>query len=262
MGQVLFLNYHSLDIGKRTPLYHFDPVYSVKRADFAAQLRLLSDLQVPVISLARYLDQRASGTPFIAHSVVITFDDGFVTDHEVAYPLLGAHGFPGAFFVCLRNIQSEARWPGLRQMVADGHEVGSHTLTHRYLSDLSHAELEHELGASKRILEEKLGERVRYLAPPGGRYNAAVTRAARHFGYEALLSTRVGVNDHTTDAFSLDRWSVRYHTSLAEFESMVLQRPSALRKKQLKSRALNLSKRLLGNRAFDQLREVLLTARP
>ena len=262
MGQVLFLNYHSLDIGKHTAPYHVDPVYSVKRADFAAQLRLISDLKVPVISLARYLEQLASKTPFAENSVVITFDDGFVTDHEVAYPLLEAHGFPATFFVCLLNIKSESRWPELRQMLDSGHEVGSHTITHRYLSDLSAPELERELDASKRIIEDKTGRRVRYLAPPGGRYNAAVTRAARRLGYEALLTTRVGVNDHIADAMALSRWSVRYHTPLSEFESMILQQPSALRKKQLQSRALSLSKRLLGNRAFDQLRSVLLAARP
>jgi peptidoglycan/xylan/chitin deacetylase (PgdA/CDA1 family) len=262
MGQVLFLNYHSLDIGKQAAPYHVDPEYSVTRVAFAAQLRLISDLKVPVLSLARYLEQLASKTPFAANSLVITFDDGFVTDHEAAYPLLAEHGFPAAFFVCLLNIKSESRWPELRQMLASGHELGSHTITHRYLSDLSALELEHELSASKRIIEDKTGQRVRYLAPPGGRYDAAVTRAARRLGYEALLTTRVGVNDHTADAMALKRWSVRYHTPLSEFESMILQRPGALRKKQLKSRALNLMKGLLGNRAFDQLRSVLLAARP
>ncbi len=262
MGQVLFLNYHSLDTGRRSAVYHVDPVYSVRRAAFQAQLQLISELRIPVLSLASYLEHLGERRPFRENALVITFDDGFLTDYEVAYPLLKEFGFAATFFVCLSNLTSEDRWPQLRTMIQDGYEIGSHTLTHRYLTELSAPELERELSDSKRIIQEKTGTPVRSLAPPGGRYDAAVTRAALAVGYESLLTTHVGLNDHTSDAMALNRWSVRYHTSLWDFERMVTQERRALRAKELKSRALNLSKRLLGDRAFDQIRSALLAARP
>lgn len=262
LGRVLFLNYHSIDVGRSDRGYHVDPVYSVKRDAFEAQLAAIAAAKVPVLSLPEYLAQRRQRVPFTHDALVITFDDGFRTDYEVAYPLLARFGFSATFFVCLSNLGEESRWAQMRDMIAAGFTIGSHTLTHRYLTDLDRGELDHELSASRRIIEQRTGQPVRYLAPPGGRYDRSIIERAEHFGYRALLTTRVGANDHTSDAMALKRWTVRAQTSPAEFERMIVQDPSELRKKQLRSRALDFGKRLLGDHAFDQLRSALLAARP
>ena len=52
MHNVLILNYHSLDVGKRSAEYHVDPVYSVTQHDFEQQMALIKELKIPVVSLA------------------------------------------------------------------------------------------------------------------------------------------------------------------------------------------------------------------
>jgi peptidoglycan/xylan/chitin deacetylase (PgdA/CDA1 family) len=258
MHHVLFLNYHSIDIGVKSEIYHVDPVYSVRQEAFEAQMKLIRELHIPVLSLPQYLQAVKLKQPFAQNSLVITFDDGFLTDYEIAYPILKSYGFPATFFVCLVNIKSQYRWRQMREMTQDDYTIGSHTISHAYLSDLSPADLVRELSQSKNIIEEKTGSPVKFLAPPGGRYNANVIETAANLGYEALLTTRVGLNHSGSDVMQLNRWTVRYHTTLTEFGKMITQDRSILRSKILKSQALNLSKKIIGNSAFDKLRELLL----
>lgn len=258
MHQVLFLNYHSIDTGIKSEVYHVDPVYSVRREAFAAQMKLIWELKIPVLSLPQYLQAIKQQQPFAQNSLVITFDDGFLTDYEVAYPILKNYGFPATFFVCLVNIKSETRWPQMREMVQNGFTIGAHTVSHAYLSDLSPQDLIRELNDCKKIIEENIGQKVKYLAPPGGRYNRQVVETANKLGYEALLTTRVGLNHQHSDVMQLKRWTVRYSTSLAEFGKMISQDNYTLQTKILKSQALNWGKKIIGNNAFDKLRELLL----
>jgi peptidoglycan/xylan/chitin deacetylase (PgdA/CDA1 family) len=143
-------------------------------------------------------------------------------------------------------------------MAENGYTIGSHTVSHPYLSELSVADLARELGESKQILEENTGQQIKYLAPPGGRYSEQVIKTATCLGYEALVTTLVGLNHHRSDVMQLKRWTVRYQTPLQEFEKMIRQDKPTLQTKILKSKALNLGKQMLGNTTFDKLRTLLL----
>ena len=79
-------------------------------------------------------------------------------------------------------------WDELRAVVADGVEVGSHTITHPRLPSLSDVELERELNASRRRFEDELGRPCRFLAYPYGEENRRVHDAARAAGYQAAFA--------------------------------------------------------------------------
>jgi peptidoglycan/xylan/chitin deacetylase (PgdA/CDA1 family) len=86
-------------------------------------------------------------------------------------------------------------WDQLRAMQAAGMEIGSHTRTHPFLSELQHEALTAELAGSRAEIERQLGREVRCLALPGG---DAPRRALRHLfgdaGYAAVATSRWGVN--------------------------------------------------------------------
>lgn len=76
-------------------------------------------------------------------------------------------------------------WDGLAGVAERGHEVGSHSLTHARLTELSDAELAQELVVSRERLEVRLGRPCRYVAYPHGDHDRRVRLAARAAGYEA-----------------------------------------------------------------------------
>jgi peptidoglycan/xylan/chitin deacetylase (PgdA/CDA1 family) len=142
----------------------------------------------------------------------LSFDDGLRNVLTNALPILRKHAVPAILFVpsalvsadwttareyCLRTEISEsviemATWEDLREAVAAGVEVGSHTRTHARLSAIScnTALLEDEVGGSKREIEEGLGVECKYFSWPFGRLSDADSQSlemTREAGYRACF---------------------------------------------------------------------------
>ncbi len=94
-------------------------------------------------------------------------------------------------------------WDELRDLVARGFEIGSHTVSHPHLPRLSDAELDAELLDSRLRCEDELGAPCRYLAYPYGEHDERVRAAARRAGYTAAFALHEpGPQD---DPFALPR---------------------------------------------------------
>ncbi|NIO19354.1 MAG: polysaccharide deacetylase family protein, partial [Candidatus Aenigmarchaeota archaeon] len=74
--------------------------------------------------------------------LIFTFDDGFISDFEISFPLLRERGLTATFFITVGNVG----YPGyatvgqLKEMAEAGMEIGSHGLTHRYLINVPRSE--------------------------------------------------------------------------------------------------------------------------
>lgn len=122
----------------------------------------------------------------IARCVALTFDDGPGRHTARLLDLLGQAGAKGTFFVVGRNTR---QFPDLlRRMVAEGHELGSHTQNHAKLTRLSFEDAFAEIqGPVPDLLAA--GARVRTMRPPYGATNATVAHAARTAGLAQILWT-------------------------------------------------------------------------
>jgi peptidoglycan/xylan/chitin deacetylase (PgdA/CDA1 family) len=87
-----------------------------------------------------------------------------------------------------------ATWEECAELRAAGMELGAHTLTHPFLSTLTAAEQEAEIGGSFALIERRLGARPRGLAYPGGDHDAASVAAARRAGADWAVTTHAGEN--------------------------------------------------------------------
>jgi peptidoglycan/xylan/chitin deacetylase (PgdA/CDA1 family) len=102
--------------------------------------------------------------------VLITFDDGHRDNLEHALPVLDRLGVRALFFV-ITGLVDEGRsmtWAELADLAAAGHRVGSHTVTHRRLPELSPPEQRAEIADSLAAVRDRLGEPVPPLAYPYG----------------------------------------------------------------------------------------------
>lgn len=73
------------------------------------------------------------------------------------------------------------------QEVADGHEVASHTHSHKFLSKLSKKEIDEEFDKSEKAIIAATAPKPNLFRPPGGAYNDAIVAAAQQRGYSTIL---------------------------------------------------------------------------
>jgi peptidoglycan/xylan/chitin deacetylase (PgdA/CDA1 family) len=111
-------------------------------------------------------------------------------------------------------------WEEIHAMHQAGIAFGSHTLTHPVVSQLAPHELEQELGASKCLLEKKLGIPVLDFAFPFGKgsdCSPAALEMLSRCGYRSAVTTVPGVNTPQVNPFELRRLQVGFDGSLARF---------------------------------------------
>jgi peptidoglycan/xylan/chitin deacetylase (PgdA/CDA1 family) len=189
---VTILCYHAVDPRWESPL-------AVRPDDFGTQLRWLTRSR-RVIPLDVAVDQLDARGRLPRGAVALTFDDGFASVHQHAWPLLRDAGVPSAIFPVTETLAEPPQivnwvddppaWP-LPTMTADqilemrdgGVLIGSHTRTHPRLPDLSDAECGRELVESRERLESLVGGPVRHLAYPRGLNDARVRHLAEASGY-------------------------------------------------------------------------------
>jgi peptidoglycan/xylan/chitin deacetylase (PgdA/CDA1 family) len=104
--------------------------------------------------------------PETSDAIALTFDDGpepGVTERLL--DTLQAHGLRATFFMIGEKV---AAAPELARRVAEHHEIGHHTYTHRKLTDLADADVEEELEKTDAIFMEVMGRRADWFRPPFG----------------------------------------------------------------------------------------------
>jgi oligosaccharide reducing-end xylanase len=112
----------------------------------------------------------------------ITFDDGLSSHFNLAGPLLDHHQLKGTFFVTLDNvgIPYGANWSDWADLWRDGHEIGSHSISHPDLTTLNSSSLYEEVVLSGQRIEENIsGSRCVSFSYPMGRYNDTVLSLVR-----------------------------------------------------------------------------------
>jgi peptidoglycan/xylan/chitin deacetylase (PgdA/CDA1 family) len=113
-----------------------------------------------------------------ARELALTFDDG---PNDAATPelleVLARHGVRATFFALgdFARLRPEI----VRQVVAGGHVLGNHTMSHPRLSIESAARVRQELADCNAVLEEIAGAKIKYFRPPFGARRSVVLRAAR-----------------------------------------------------------------------------------
>lgn len=184
---VSVLLYHRFDEGRY-------PTTTTSSVQFEQQLSYLETNGYAVMSmdqLAACVEGRAK---IPEKAVVITIDDGFISEYEHAVPLLRKHGFPFTIFVFTRGVGTRGyvTWPQLRELETLGGTVGCHTHTHPRLINMTAEEMEEETVGSRRLLERNLGHPVRYFAYPFGQYDERVRSVARKAGFRLMLTSDPG----------------------------------------------------------------------
>jgi peptidoglycan/xylan/chitin deacetylase (PgdA/CDA1 family) len=191
-------------------------------------------------------------------SVAITFDDGSETDLLAVAPILRQIGFSATFFITAGRLGNKGYLSSeqLRELHSQGFEIGCHSMTHHYLTDLDDAGLQYEICDAKTRLEQIIGRPVEHFSCPGGRCDDRVVSVARSAGYKTLCTSRIHANARKTNLFALGRVAIMRDTSLATFSEICSG--SALPRMRSRSIFRAAARQILGNAFYDRLRATLL----
>jgi peptidoglycan/xylan/chitin deacetylase (PgdA/CDA1 family) len=162
---------------------------------FRQQMQAIKDSKIPVITMSDVLAWKRGEKDVPEESIVITIDDGWRGVYEIAYPILKEFKFPFTIYLYKNYVNSGGRsmtWEMIKEMMANGCEVGSHTVTHDPLTNrrkLPEGEYQlkllKELRDSREFLEQNLATKIAHIAYPYGTLDETVVTTTLQVGYEA-----------------------------------------------------------------------------
>ncbi len=184
-----------------------DPYLYISGKSLNHQLRALRDIGYSSASLSE-VASACQQNRVLTGKVAITIDDGAKNFFEGGMSSLNEHGFRAIQFLVAGQIGGVNDWDAkhghplvplmdsgqIREWLAEGHEIGSHSMTHRNLSNLGEPEARRQILDSKKKLEDLFGIPIRHFCYPHGRANAISEALVEEAGYETACTTRFGVN--------------------------------------------------------------------
>jgi peptidoglycan/xylan/chitin deacetylase (PgdA/CDA1 family) len=215
---VPILMYHK--IGVRPRRVRLKGLY-VTPAVFARQVQELADA-----GFSSALPGETFPAESIPARVVLTFDDGFRNVFENAMEPLASHGLRAIQFLVPHFLGKLNEWDlregeaaeslmdpiQVKDWIAAGHQIGSHSMSHARLTRLTLRDAREEVFASKKKLEDTFGIPIEHFCYPYGDWNKAVRDLVIEAGYRTACTTEFGLMTPTTSLFALPRIAVRHPT--------------------------------------------------
>ena len=170
------------------------------------------------VSLA---EATAGGKPQ-PNTLAVTFDDGCLSTLVEALPVLVKHKVRAIQFIVAGRVGGLNEWDiskddvptplmdagQIREWLAAGQEIGSHTVTHRNLRKVKTQHARREIFDSKKQLEDLFGVPINHFAfPYGGWRETGVRELVKEAGYHSACVTDFGVSASPDDLWNLRRIS-------------------------------------------------------
>ncbi len=231
-----------------------DLPYAVSVRDFTQQMELLRQYSVGLWSDSTQPD------------IIITFDDGHISNHDLAFPILKQFGFTAYCFITSDFIGKRRGFcesAHISTMAARGIIIGAHGQTHQFFDDLSVAAAEAELRACSTTLKGITGSEVHCISFPGGRYNNDTLKLCDQTGLKLMFGSKFGAatgaapNSISGESGVINRIAVRRNTSLAEFKRIISQDKKYYFTQTAKHWCKQTLKRVVGNKLYHGLYKLL-----
>ncbi len=209
---------------------HYREGLSVIPALFDQQMQWLHTHGYKTVSADQVAQALTKNTPLPAHSVLLTFDDGYEDAYTNAFPILKKYGLIGTFFVVTDWIDQGRSgyltWAQVKEMAAAGMSIEAHSRTHVVLviSDRTTTLpwLSDEIAGSIADIQIHLGVRPTLFAYPYGRFDKNTIKLLKAAGISAAFTTSHGVASTYLPLLLEPRVRVQGGETAAEFAAEVL----------------------------------------
>ncbi len=210
VSAIVVLQYHH--VSHDTPA-----ITSVSPERFAQHMAYLADAKFKVVSIVDVKRWLERGESLPDRTVVITFDDGYRSVYDEAFPVLKKRGWPFTVFVNTKphddNHPQFASWKELRAMHKAGATIANHSVSHPHMirqpAGQSHKQWvntrEQEILVAEQRIRAEIGESHKLFAYPFGEYDAALQDFLKAQGYLAFGQQSGPMADYS-DRQSLPRF--------------------------------------------------------
>ena len=203
----------------------------VAKEQLKRQLKLLKFMGFDFLSLGDLLLNKK-----IKKGVLLTFDDAYLDFWVKALPIFMELKVRSVIFVPVALVGSYNQWDydririkkpimnweHIKELHSLGFEIGSHSLTHPYLSKIDPQKAWEEIYTSKVILEDKLGTEIKAFCYPYGDYSQQVRDMVQRAGYSIAFTTRHGSFEESENFFEVRRITIFGNDFLPKFLYKVL----------------------------------------
>ncbi len=176
--------------------------------DFNLHMTAIKTQYTP-ISLREYVEFvncKDGSKTLPTNPIIVTFDDGYLSNYEVAYPILKKLEIPATIFIVTDTVGEKSgdgkvnythfNWEQAKEMQDSGLiDIESHTNDHVKLGQLDADTVNYELRKSKYLIEKNLGKTCDMIAYPYGSYSDTAIQASKKAGFIAQCL----VGDDATD---------------------------------------------------------------
>src|SRR3990170_1367211 len=217
------LTYHSVDESESWT--------SISPILFRQQMDYLSRNGYQCLSLLNWIEILISGKSPPRKSFVITFDDGYKNNYEVALPILKACQFTATIFVVTGALNKSSAWERLRgipdlpilsreevrELSMSGIDIQPHSHTHTALTTLDNKQIKEELLTSKKEIGEITGKEADIFCYPYGYYSSNIIDLLKEAGFKSAVTIDFGRDRSGADLFRLKRIGSAHFRTLLRF---------------------------------------------
>jgi peptidoglycan/xylan/chitin deacetylase (PgdA/CDA1 family) len=196
--------------------------YYISPTDFQWQMQALKDWGYSTIPMSLLVTAINTGTLLPPRPVVVTFDDGYESVYENAFPVMQSLGLTGVIYLVGNYIGS----PGymdisqIRVMTGGGWDIGSHSMTHPHLP-ADNDKVYFEGGQSKSFLAAEIGTNVQTFAYPYGETDSFIVQKIAEYGYIGAVGLGSQYVHNHGSLFYLSRIEIRNGIDLVTFGSLL-----------------------------------------
>jgi peptidoglycan/xylan/chitin deacetylase (PgdA/CDA1 family) len=164
----------------------------ISSGEFDEHLNTLKSEGYNTITFNDYYLYAIFGKELPEKPIIITFDDGYLSNYEYAYPILLKYDMKATIFVITGRmgavkdvIYPHFTWDQAKEMVNSGYiDIQSHSDFHKNMTELKNGELQLEFRRSKYLIEKKLGTKCKVFAYPYGLANDEIKKIGEKAGYD------------------------------------------------------------------------------
>lgn len=209
------LMYHSIST-------KYDLSICVSPEEFEQQMKWLYENGYSTVNIEDFSRALAGEAILPEKPIMISFDDGYNDNYNVAWPIMEKYGFRATFFIVTAGVDPfNMDWNQLRDLHEKGNSIGSHTSNHKNLSKLDCGSQEMQLRQSKCDLENNLGIDITAFCFPYGMYNNTTLSLLPQLGYTMSFTINEGRVHSGDNAYELKRIHVRGGMPFEQFVEKV-----------------------------------------
>lgn len=138
--------------------------------------------------------------------ISLTFDDGYLSQYHYTSTLLKEYGYKGTFYIVTEYLNKDdpnrMLADHVKELYENGHEIGSHSVSHPSLPYHFWKNRNNEIQHSKDALEDLLDGPIKSFAYPYGRYDKKIIEIVQAVGYENARTVSGGKTPAGHDDFN------------------------------------------------------------